>query len=100
MDRDGASLSLMPAARQKGFHWRRILPWLAPSLFLAFFFFYPLIKILWTGLNPVAFGSLGAGSFLFSFQVFLFTIYQSLLSVLLTLALGLPAAYLFGRFLF
>src|SRR5512140_282393 len=96
LDGDGAPLSVLSAARQKDIHWRRMLPWLAPSLFLAFFFFYPLIKILWTGLNPVAFGNLGPDSFLFSLQVFLFTIYQSILSVLLTLALGLPAAYLFG----
>ena len=77
---------------------RAVLPWLAPSLFLAIFFFYPLARILWLGLNPVSFQSIEAASFGHAFTVLLFTFYQAFLSTLLTLALGLPAAFLFARY--
>ena len=100
LDGGGAPLNLAVLNRPREIHWRRLLPWLAPGLFLAFFFFYPLGRILWTGLNPASFKSLGAGSFLFSFQTFLFTLYQALLSVVLTLVVGLPAAHLFARLQF
>jgi thiamine transport system permease protein len=76
----------------------RLLPWLAPSLFLAIFFFYPLGRILWLGLNPVSFRTLRPSEFLLTSHTFYFTFYQAILSTLLTLALGLPAAYLFARF--
>ncbi len=88
------------AQKSRVIHWRRFLPWLAPALFLGFFFFYPLARILWVGLNPTSFRSLGLASFLFTFKTFLFTTYQALLSVFITLAIGLPAAYLFARFTF
>ncbi len=93
-------MSLAGFHRPARFHWRRLLPWLAPALFLAIFFIYPLVRILWIGLNPTSIRTLGTDSFLLSFQTLLFTIYQALLSVLLTLALGLPVAFLFGRFNF
>ena len=79
-------------------NWIRVLPWLAPILFLVIFFFYPLIHILWVGLSPSSVKTLGLSSFLLALHTFLFTIYQALISVLLTLALGLPAAFLFARF--
>ncbi|MBT7782133.1 MAG: iron ABC transporter permease, partial [Anaerolineae bacterium] len=70
--------------------------WLPALLFLALFFFYPLVKILALGVNSpdflaltslkVATGSLG------------FTLYQALLSMLFTLVIGLPAAYIFARY--
>ncbi len=78
--------------------WKKLLPWLAPGIFLAVFFFYPLIHILWTGLNPASFGSLRTEAYGVALDSLLFTIYQALLSVLLTLLLGLPAAFLFARF--
>ncbi len=88
------------AQKSSVIHWRRFLPWLAPALFLGFFFFYPLARILWVGLNPTSFRSLGPAAFLFTFKTFLFTTYQAILSVFITLGLGLPAAYLFARFTF
>src|SRR5512141_530638 len=100
LDHGGAALSLVLPRRRNAILWRRLLPWLAPGLFLALFFFYPLFRILWTGLNPASVSRLGTGSLLFSLQSLLFTTYQAVLSVLLTLALGLPAAFLFGRYLF
>ena len=91
----------VPVLRRNGAsNWRRLLPWLAPTLFLAIFFFYPLTHILWIGLNPTAFKTLGLASFQLAFHTFFFTVYQALLSVLITLGLGLPAAFLFARFNF
>ena len=34
--------------------WKSLLPWLGVLLFLSVFFFYPLARILWVGLNPAA----------------------------------------------
>lgn len=70
--------------------------WLPALAFLGLFFFYPLVKILALGvdspgfLSPrtleIAAGSLG------------FTLWQAFLSMLLTLGVGLPAAWLFARY--
>jgi thiamine transport system permease protein len=78
--------------------WKSLVPWLGVIIFLGVFFFNPLARILWVGLNPVARLSLPAGSFLVIRDASLFTFYQSILSTLLTLALGLPAAFLFARY--
>lgn len=80
--------------------WSAILPWLAPLLFLAIFFLYPLVRILWLGLNPISFQSLGGIAYARAGSVLLFTFYQAFLSTLLTLALGLPVAFLFTRYEF
>ena len=77
---------------------RRIWFWLPISLFLAVFFFYPLARILWLGLNPAAPLKLAPASLLVSRDAVFFTFYQASLSTLLTLAVGLPAAFLFARF--
>jgi thiamine transport system permease protein len=77
---------------------RRLAPWLGISLFLGLFFFYPLARILWLGLNPVSLLTITPNSFLLASRSLLFTFFQALLSTLLTLLLGLPAAYLFARF--
>jgi thiamine transport system permease protein len=70
-----------------------------PAAFLIFFFFYPLTTIFsstlrefWAGKNLLA-----------DYDIWTplgFTFYQAGLSTLFTLALGLPAAYLFARFQF
>lgn len=73
--------------------------WLLPVAFLGFFFFYPL---------AVIFGLAGqivldsGGSFAWSrvWAPLFFTTWQAALSTLLTLLVGLPAAYLFARFKF
>jgi len=77
---------------------RRLFPWLGVSLFLGLFFFYPLARILWLGLNPASLANLDLSSLRFTFYVLRFTFYQALLSTLLTLLIGLPAATLFARF--
>jgi len=65
------------------------------ALFFGVFFFYPLTRILLRGLDLAA---LDGPAFLLTGRVFLFTVYQALLSTLLTLLFGLPAAFLFARF--
>ena len=81
-----------------------MLLWLAPLIFLALFYFFPLIKILglsfsqsdtgWTELFIEALISTSIR------RVFWFTVWQALLSTLITLAIGLPGAYLFARYEF
>ena len=79
---------------------KSVLPWLGVSVFLGLFFFYPLTRILWLGLNPAAFKTLDLGSLRLAFHSLLFTFYQAALSAVLTLALGLPAAFVFARYTF
>jgi thiamine transport system permease protein len=80
------------------------LLWLLPIAFLLLFFFYPLSSIL--GLS-FEYSQSGLGSaFAEAFgnprilSVIAFTFWQALLSLLLTLAVGLPAAWIFARFEF
>ncbi len=73
----------------------RLLLWLAPLAFLGVFFFLPFVRILaysltWDALSPANLQLVG--------QTLLFTLYQAALSTLITLVVGLPAAYLFSRF--
>ncbi|TAK12290.1 MAG: iron ABC transporter permease [Anaerolineae bacterium] len=83
---------------------RYALLWLLPLGFLALFYFYPLGSILALsfgrgedGLAAPFLEALGSESIR---RVLGFTVWQAALSTLLTLALGLPAAYLFARFEF
>lgn len=81
-----------------------LLLWILPFAFLALFYFWPLANILWLSLNRAT------GSVLAPFaeliersslrSVIGFTVWQALLSTLLTLLIGLPGAYLFARFKF
>ncbi|MFZ5821531.1 MAG: ABC transporter permease [Chloroflexota bacterium] len=73
----------------------RLLLWLPPLAFLSLFFFYPLARILGTTFDPVV---LTPDNFHITFSALRFTLYQAALSTLLTLLLGLPAAWLFARF--
>ena len=79
---------------------RSILPWLGISIFLCLFFFYPIARILWLGLKPAALRTLDLASLLLAFHSLVFTFYQAVLSIILTLVLGLPAAFLFARYAF
>lgn len=71
--------------------------WLIPLVFLAIFFFFPLLTILGAALR-------GMGETALSWpqvsRPLGFTVFQALLSTLLTLLVGLPAAGLFSRFSF
>ena len=73
----------------------RLLLWAAPLGFLAVFFFLPFGRILaysfsWEALSPTNLQLAG--------DVLGFTLYQAVLSTLLTLVIGIPAAYLLSRF--
>lgn len=81
-----------------------ILLWLLPLLFLATFYFYPIGKIM-----LVSFGRANGGVWGTLVEAWHsaavrkavgFTFWQAGLSTLLTLLVGLPGAYLFGRFEF
>ena len=75
-----------------------------PAVFLGYFFIYPLLTILWTGLAPD--GGLATSAFSEVLtsptirSVAWFTLWQALLSTALTLLVGLPVAYVFARYRF
>jgi thiamine transport system permease protein len=71
-----------------------------PLLFLAVFFLYPLAAILRLSLFG---GSAGLSALVadsYYLEVIWFSTWQAALSTLLTLAIGLPAAYVFARYSF
>jgi thiamine transport system permease protein len=75
----------------------RLLLWFLPLSFLLVFFFYPFIRILAYSFSNESFK---LPNLQHAFHVLLFTLYQAVLSTLITLLIGLPAAYLFARFAF
>jgi len=83
---------------------KTVLRWFLPLSFLALFYFYPLGSIFYssfqlddTDLVVPIMEAIHSESIR---GVVGFTFWQALLSTILTLALGLPGAYLFGRFTF
>jgi thiamine transport system permease protein len=71
--------------------------WLLPLGFIGLFFFYPLGRILAQSFDLSV---LTAENLYLTSHVLGFTLYQAFLSTLITLIIGLPAAYLFARFEF
>ena len=83
---------------------RQLVLWSLPLLFLALFYFYPLGRILSLSLSrgddsltTTLLNAIHSGTVQ---HAFLFTIWQAILSTLLTLLIGLPGAYLMGRYSF
>ncbi len=82
--------------------WRGLM--LVPLVFLALFYFYPLLSILVVSLAPE--GQLDLSGFArlvtsdYYRETFGFTLGQALLSTVLTLMLALPGAYVFARYQF
>jgi thiamine transport system permease protein len=76
----------------------------APLLFLAVFFFYPLLSILAVSLTPNGQPDLSSFGQIIASEYYRntlgFTVGQALLSTGLTLALALPGAYVFARYQF
>ena len=70
--------------------------WLPALLFLGLFFFYPLVRILALGVDSPDFLSLK--TLKIAADSLRFTLWQASLSMLLTLLIGLPAAYLFAQY--
>jgi thiamine transport system permease protein len=98
---DGTAIPKKVKLRSFSTSWLKpAIPWLGAALFFCLFFFYPLARILWVGMNHAAIVSLSADSFPLISSVLFFTFYQAILSTLLTLALGLPTAFLFARYTF
>ncbi len=80
---------------------RLLLLWLAPLGFLLLFYFFPLWEILGVSFNRSPAGTrfvLDALSLPEVWRTAWFTFWQAALSTLLTLALGLPGAYLLARY--
>ena len=75
-----------------------------PIAFLALFFVYPLLAILGRSLGGAGWYELGAFREVLGDTYYLgriwFTVWQALVSTLLTLIAGLPAAFLFARYEF
>lgn len=92
--------SVGAAARRSARGFPVLLLWLLPLTFLAVFFFQPLVEIfrlaieagLRQGLTPDVLNRV--------WRPLGFTIYQAGLSTVLTMLVGLPAAYIFARFIF
>ena len=78
--------------------WQTLLLWVLPLAFLLIFFYQPLLAIF----RLVFSAQFSQGWKLFRWsqitKPLAFTLYQATLSTVLTLILGLPAAYLFARF--
>lgn len=77
---------------------------MVPLVFLAVFFFYPLFEILRISLAPDGQLDLTPVAALvresYYGRVLWFTTWQATVSTILTLAVGLPAAYVFARYTF
>lgn len=106
MDRDRASLR--PPERQPG--QTRVEPLLVqsagtvvlllPVLFLGLFFFYPLFAIVRLSFADGPGGLLETLGTPYYWRVLAFTAGQAALSTVLTMAVGLPGAYVFARYAF
>lgn len=90
----------MRTASDRSFRFGRALLWLIPLLFLAVFFFLPLGKILWLAGREALAGGVTIRSLAQISDPLWFTFWQAALSTLLTLLLGLPAAYVFSHYRF
>jgi thiamine transport system permease protein len=84
-------------------HFGRVIAlWILPIIFLAIFYFYPLGNILWLSFTSTTVGI--AAPFIEAFKsatvkhVLWFTIWQAIVSTILTLIVGLPGAYILARF--
>ncbi len=71
--------------------------WAAPSAFLLVFYFYPMGAVFWESWMGASSASI---NWIRVFQPLGFTLWQAALSMLLTLAVGLPSAYLFTHYQF
>lgn len=74
--------------------------WAAPLLFLLVFFFIPLGKVLSVAAGSTINDGISPEQAVRILRPLWFTIYQAVLSTGLTLVVGLPAAYVFGRYHF
>ena len=96
---DGSTTKRLTVTRINKYAWiATVLPWMGVTIFLGLFFFIPIANILWLGLNPAGLKTLGSASLLLASRSLFFTFYQASLSTILTLVLGIPAAFLFAHY--
>jgi thiamine transport system permease protein len=100
----GPGKAYSPAAARPGRQpgWPLFIVWLAPLLFMGLFYLFPMLSILIAsfarstgGLLAPFFEALSSPAL---HSILAFTIWQAALSTLLTLAIGLPGAYLIARY--
>lgn len=77
-----------------------VLLWILPLIFLGVFFFYPLALIFRLAASSAISQGLGGNVWPVIWRPLSFTLLQAVLSTALTVLLGLPAAYVLGRFAF
>lgn len=92
---ESAALTL---SGRRPLRWPVLGLWLLPLAFLALFFFTPLASILRLAGDAALETGLGVNVWLKIARPLGFTFYQAALSTLLTVLIGLPAAYVFGRY--
>ncbi len=97
----GPHPELQPAASRGGLRGAvPLLLWLLPLAFLAYFFFYPLGAVFRLVVLSALSQGFASDALSQVLRPLTFTIFQAVLSTLLTLLVGLPAAYVFGRYTF
>ena len=77
----------------------RVAAILTPIIIIALFLLFPVLSVLISGFGDLS-GFAGVFSNVLYFQIFAFTIGQALLSTLITLLIGIPIGYIFGRYEF
>jgi thiamine transport system permease protein len=83
-----------------GLTWRRGLLWLAPTVFLLVFFYFPLARILGVSLRSTELTEAWSKAAPLAARALRFTLWQASLSTLITLIVGLPLAWFFARYTF
>ncbi|HEY9089780.1 MAG TPA: hypothetical protein VIO36_16525, partial [Anaerolineaceae bacterium] len=86
--------------QRRGSARQNLLLWALPLVFLLVFFFVPLGAIFRIAAQSTLADGVGASVGRVVLRSLGFTLWQALLSMLLTMLAGLPAAYLFARFEF
>jgi thiamine transport system permease protein len=82
-------------------NWVSIVFWVIPVLFLLAFFFHPLLQVaLRSIIQPDAWTQFSPSNLRIAWRSIRFSFLQAALSMIMTACLGIPAAYLFGRFRF
>ena len=85
--------------KRSSYSWFNGFLWAVPLVFLGVFFFYPLVSILKLALTEALTRAQSIQPSIILRPLW-FTTWQAALSTLLTLLVGLPAAYVFGKFSF
>lgn len=94
------TLTAAGKANQSRSSWGVLALWLLPLLFLVLFFFAPLFSVFKLAAQAAAEAEAQTGLWQRLTRPLGFTFYQAALSTFFTLIIGLPAAYIFGRFTF